>query len=120
MFLQFLHIAYSSILLLMLKLLFFQSQIVTAKMLSVWFLALVASSLAQQDPVIQRDRAGVVQLFEWHYETIADECEKFLGPMKYGAVQVRSFLTDDLNIRNLWQYANIAKTVLLVLPVYKI
>jgi len=100
-FSQFLRIAYSSVLRLMLKFLFFQSQIVTAKMLSVWFLALVASSLAQQEPVIQRDRAGVVQLFEWQYKTIADECESFLGPMKYGAVQVRSFLTDDFNIPNL-------------------
>ena len=30
----------------------------------------------------------VVQLFEWRWEAVAKECEVFLGPMGYAAVQV--------------------------------
>ena len=30
----------------------------------------------------------MVHLFEWHWNTIAAECENFLGPHKFGGVQV--------------------------------
>ena len=30
----------------------------------------------------------MVHLFEWHWDTIASECENFLGPHKFAAVQV--------------------------------
>ena len=30
----------------------------------------------------------MVHLFEWHWDTIAAECENFLGPHKFGGVQV--------------------------------
>jgi len=30
----------------------------------------------------------MVHLFEWHWDTIADECERFLGPKKVGGIQI--------------------------------
>jgi len=52
-------------------------------------LALLAKlGLAQYDPQFAPGHAGIVHLFEWHWDTIADECERFLGPMKVGGVQI--------------------------------
>lgn len=34
------------------------------------------------------NRSVIVQMFEWRFDDIGDECEKFLGPYGYGAVQV--------------------------------
>lgn len=34
------------------------------------------------------DRSVIVQLFEWSFEDISLECERFLGPNGYGGVQV--------------------------------
>ncbi|XP_055551424.1 alpha-amylase B-like [Wyeomyia smithii] len=34
------------------------------------------------------NRSGIVQLFEWKWNDIADECEQFLAPNGYGGVQV--------------------------------
>lgn len=33
------------------------------------------------------DRSVIAHLFEWKWLDIADECERFLGPKRYGAVQ---------------------------------
>lgn len=30
----------------------------------------------------------MIHLFEWHWGTIAGECESFLGPRKWGGVQI--------------------------------
>ena len=30
----------------------------------------------------------MVHLFEWHWDWIASECESFLGPRKWGGVQI--------------------------------
>lgn len=46
------------------------------------------SVLAQKNPYFYEGRSVVVQLFEWKYIDIAKECEAFLGPNGYGAVQV--------------------------------
>lgn len=43
---------------------------------------------AQYDPNYASGHNGIVHLFEWHWDTIADECEKFLGPKKVGGVQI--------------------------------
>ena len=43
---------------------------------------------AQLDPNYASGHTGIVHLFEWHWDTIADECEKFLGPKKVGGVQL--------------------------------
>lgn len=34
------------------------------------------------------NRTTLVHLFEWKWEDIADECERFLGPEGYAGVQV--------------------------------
>ncbi|XP_053698768.1 alpha-amylase B-like [Sabethes cyaneus] len=34
------------------------------------------------------NRSGIVQLFEWKWNDIAAECERFLAPMGYGGVQI--------------------------------
>lgn len=44
------------------------------------------------DPHFVNGHEGIVQLFEWKYKDIADECEIFLGPKKFGGVQVRFLL----------------------------
>ncbi len=43
---------------------------------------------AQYDPHFVGDRSVIVHLFEWKWEQIALECERFLGPMGFGGVQV--------------------------------
>lgn len=40
-----------------------------------------------KDPNMLPGRSVVVHLFEWRYDDIAEECETFLGPRGYGAVQ---------------------------------
>lgn len=49
---------------------------------------LLSCVIAQKNPHYVDDRATMVHLFEWKFEDIADECERFLGPMGYGGVQV--------------------------------
>lgn len=43
---------------------------------------------AQFDPHSWQDRSGIVHLFEWKWDDIADECERFLAPRGYAGVQV--------------------------------
>lgn len=52
---------------------------------------LIGSAFGQWSPNFADDRYGIVHLFEWHWGTIADECENFLGPNKVGGVQVSRF-----------------------------
>uniref|UniRef100_A0A131Z198 Alpha-amylase n=1 Tax=Rhipicephalus appendiculatus TaxID=34631 RepID=A0A131Z198_RHIAP len=40
------------------------------------------------DPGFMGDRTTIVELFEWAWPDVAQECEDFLGPFGYGAVQV--------------------------------
>lgn len=40
------------------------------------------------DPNYVNDRRVMVHLFEWKWDDIADECERFLGPNGYAGVQV--------------------------------
>lgn len=62
-----------------------------------WFITLVLITYqlltiyAQKDPHWSPDRNTIVHLFEWKFNDIADECERFLGPKGYAGVQV-SFL----------------------------
>lgn len=39
------------------------------------------------DPHFVKGHGGIVQLFEWKWNDIADECENFLSPKGYGGVQ---------------------------------
>jgi alpha-amylase len=62
--------------------------------LKVYFFALafVATQLlvskATKDPNTIENRTVFVHLFEWKWKDIAEECERFLGPNGFGAVQV--------------------------------
>ena len=49
-----------------------------------------------KNPHYLENRTAMVHLFEWKFKDIADECEKFLGPMGYGGVQVNSKLINTL------------------------
>lgn len=40
------------------------------------------------DPHYFPNHFGIVQLFEWKWLDIAKECENFLGPKKFGGVQI--------------------------------
>lgn len=40
------------------------------------------------DPHFHPGHNGIVQLFEWKWLDVAQECEEFLGPRKFGGVQV--------------------------------
>ena len=53
------------------------------------FFLLFKFACCQWEPNFVPGHAGIVHLFEWHWDTIAEECETFLGPKKYGGVQVR-------------------------------
>jgi len=48
----------------------------------------IGLSFAQWDPNFESGRAGIVHLFEWNWDTIADECENFLAPNKFAGVQI--------------------------------
>jgi len=52
------------------------------------FISLLVFAIAHKNPHYVGDRTSMVHLFEWKFSDIAKECEKFLGPMGYGGVQV--------------------------------
>jgi len=52
------------------------------------FFCFIGLALGQWNPNFVPGRTGIVHLFEWHWDTIAEECETFLGPKKFGGVQV--------------------------------
>lgn len=43
---------------------------------------------AQHDPNYWDDRSVMVQLFQWKWKDIANECENFLSKFGYGGVQI--------------------------------
>jgi len=49
-----------------------------------WFLPNV---FCQHDLNFYPNRSGIVHLFEWKFNDIADECENYLGPNGYAGVQ---------------------------------
>ena len=51
-------------------------------------LVLIVGALAQKNPHFWEGRSAIVHLFEWKFNDIADECERFLAPKGYGGVQV--------------------------------
>lgn len=50
----------------------------------------IPSASGQHDPHFLQNRSVIVQLFEWTFADIALECEQFLGPHGYAAVQTSS------------------------------
>lgn len=64
----------------------------------------VANIHAQKDPNTLEGRSTIVHLFEWKFNDIADECERFLGPKGYAGVQVGNVI---LNVEiNMWTLAS--------------
>jgi len=51
--------------------------------------ALVGCAFAQWDPNFTPGRSSIVHLFEWRWDDIAEECERFLAPFGFAGVQVR-------------------------------
>lgn len=59
------------------------------KLLFVSALLTIKLVSAQWDPNFATGRTTITHLFEWRWNDIAEECERFLGPYGYGGVQVR-------------------------------
>ena len=58
----------------------------------VYLLFSVANIHAQKNPNTVDGRSAIVHLFEWKFNDIADECERFLAPKGYAGVQVGNVL----------------------------
>ncbi|XP_072766716.1 alpha-amylase 1 [Anoplolepis gracilipes] len=54
----------------------------------VYALTILSAVVAQKEPHYVHGHDGMVHLFEWKWPDIATECEKFLGPLGFGGVQV--------------------------------
>jgi len=50
--------------------------------------AVVTLALAYKNPHYASGRSTMVHLFEWKWDDIASECERFLGPRGYGGIQI--------------------------------
>ena len=50
--------------------------------------AVVTAVQVPSGPSYANNRTTMVHLFEWKWNDIADECERFLAPMEYAGVQV--------------------------------
>ncbi|XP_053679215.1 alpha-amylase A-like [Anopheles nili] len=61
-------------------------------------LCTVNLAFAQHDPYFATGHSTIVHLFEWKWNDIADECERFLGPKGYGGVQL-SPVNENIIIR---------------------
>lgn len=61
--------------------------------------AIIALSDAFHDPNYVARRSVMVHLFEWKWNDIADECERFLAPNGYGGVQV-SPVSENVIVEN--------------------
>lgn len=58
------------------------------KLLAFIVLGLITLVRAQFDTNQWSNRSGIVHLFEWKWNDVADECERFLAPKGYAGVQV--------------------------------
>ncbi|XP_063536174.1 alpha-amylase-related protein-like [Cydia strobilella] len=48
----------------------------------------LGQTLAYKNPYYAEGHSTMVHLFEWKWDDIADECERFLGPKGYGGIQI--------------------------------
>ncbi|XP_036622621.1 pancreatic alpha-amylase-like [Trichosurus vulpecula] len=51
-------------------------------------LSVLGACWAQYDPHLRNGQTSIVHLFEWRWDDIALECERYLAPNGYGGVQV--------------------------------
>ncbi|XP_075689480.1 pancreatic alpha-amylase-like [Rhinoderma darwinii] len=63
------------------------------------FLVLLQVCTGQFNPNVVCGRTSIVHLFEWRWEDIAEECERYLGPNGFGGVQI-SPPTENLIVTN--------------------
>ncbi|XP_077507988.1 pancreatic alpha-amylase-like isoform X2 [Amblyomma americanum] len=74
--------------------------------LAVWSLAFTSRVSCSKNPNMAPGRSVVVQLFEWRFDEIAKECEVFLGPRGYGAVQTspvhENAIVFEENVKRPW------------------
>lgn len=56
------------------------------------FQTLVFSASAYKDPHWTEGKNSIVHLFEWKFQDVAHECERFLQQKGFGGVQVSSFV----------------------------
>lgn len=68
------------------------SSILQVRMKLLVLAAIFGLSAAQYDPHFKDGRTAIVHLFEWRWEDIALECERYLAPNGFGGVQVGPFL----------------------------
>ncbi len=61
-----------------------------ARLSALLLAVLIPLAAGQWDPNVVDPRSAIVHLFEWRWNDIADECERFLGPMGYAGVQVNN------------------------------
>lgn len=72
--------------------------------LILWAVAVVAH--AYKNPYYAAGRSTMVHLFEWKWDDIAAECERFLGPRGFGGVQVRRvYITYYFLLFTLFRYS---------------
>lgn len=57
---------------------------------SLLILSVACLAYAQHHPHFWPGRTGIVHLFEWKWKDVAAECENFLAPKGFGAVQVEN------------------------------
>jgi hypothetical protein len=58
----------------------------------VCLLFFVSNIHAQKSPNTVQGRNAIVQLLEWKFKDIAEECERFLAPKGFAGVQVSNKL----------------------------
>ncbi|KAG8555993.1 hypothetical protein GDO81_017895 [Engystomops pustulosus] len=65
-------------------------------------LIIAGLATAQYNPNVRAGRTSIVHLFEWRWDDIAAECERYLGPNGFGGVQV-SPVSENYIITNPWR-----------------
>ncbi|CAH0389449.1 unnamed protein product [Bemisia tabaci] len=63
------------------------------------FVLCIGMAASQFDSGMSGNRRVVVQLFEWPFNAVKEECKNFLGPQQFGAVLV-SPVTENIVIRH--------------------
>lgn len=70
---------------------------------AVWVIFLISGIISLSNgfhnPNYVPNRSVMVHLFEWKWNDVADECERFLGPNGYGGVQV-SPVSENVIVEN--------------------
>lgn len=64
-----------------------------------FFNVMIILANAFHNPHYVSKHSVIVQLFEWKWNDIADECEQFLGPNGYGGIQV-SPVSENVIVEN--------------------